>query len=169
MLRAEVGLADHPAALIVGPRASGKTTTARRRARTVIRLDRPAEADAVRADPDAVLAAVGTDPVVIDEWQVVPEILGAIKRAVDDDPRPGRFVITGSPQADLTASGWPAIGIEITADAAPGRDAARHLAWLEEALRSRFAAGVMFHTGPRPVPYSASIVGLPISVLWSVG
>ena len=61
------------------------------------------------------------------------------------------------------------IGIEIKADAAPGRDAARHLAWLEEALGSRFAAGVVFHTGPRPIAYSTSIVGLPISVLWSVG
>jgi hypothetical protein len=45
---------------------------------------------------------------------------------------------------------------------------ARHLAWLEEALGRRFAAGVVFHTGPRPVPYSAGIVGLPISALWSV-
>ncbi len=61
------------------------------------------------------------------------------------------------------------IGIEIKADAAPGLDAARHLAWLEQSLGSRFAAGVVFHTGPRPIPYSTSIVGLPISVLWSVG
>lgn len=91
-------------------RAHASAPTARRRARAVIRLDRPAEAAAVRADSDAVLAAVGTDPVIIDEWQVVPEILGAIKRALDDDPRPGRFVITGSSQADLTASGWPATG-----------------------------------------------------------
>lgn len=397
-------LADHPAVLIVGPRASGKTTTARRHAQTVIRLDRPAEAAAVRADPDAVLKSLGTDAVLIDEWQVVPEILGAVKRAVDDDPRPGRFVITGSSQADLTASGWPAtgrvirlplvglverelagdvesgsiidrlaagqgaemplptaaldlrgyvaaalrggfpevarsasasarsrwlrsyvdqivmrdavqlgqvrdparlrrylqavaantagvvvhktlfdaagidrqtgvrfdslleqvfvldqipayssnrlnrlmrlpkrylidpalmrpllgideravlrdgdllgrvidtfvvsqlraelavsdldprlhhlrdtngrrevdlvieladgrvIGIEIKAEAAPGRDAARHLVWLQEALGNRFAAGVVFHTGPRPIPYSARIIGLPISALWS--
>lgn len=40
----------------------------------------------------------------------MPEVLGAVKRAVDDDPRPGRFVLTGSSQADLTTSGWPATG-----------------------------------------------------------
>jgi len=50
------------------------------------------------------------EPILIDEWQVVPEILGAVKRAVDEDPHPGRFVLTGSSQADLTASGWPATG-----------------------------------------------------------
>jgi predicted AAA+ superfamily ATPase len=40
----------------------------------------------------------------------VPEVLGAIKRAVDDESGPRRFVITGSSQADLTAAGWPATG-----------------------------------------------------------
>ena len=107
-LVAEV-MADHPAVLVVGPRASGKTTTARRHARSVIRLDRPAEASAVRADPDVALAE-GPFPLLLDEWQVVPEVLGAVKRAVDDDPRPGRFIITGSSQADLTAPGWPGTG-----------------------------------------------------------
>ena len=59
------------------------------------------------------------------------------------------------------------IGIEIKADAAPSRDAARHLVWLQESLGDRFAAGVVFHTGPRPIHYSTDIVGLPISALWS--
>jgi predicted AAA+ superfamily ATPase len=75
----------------------------------VLRLDRPAEAAVVAADPDAAL--IGLDePVLIDEWQVVPEVLGAVKRAVDDDPRHGRFVLTGSVRAELSASGWPATG-----------------------------------------------------------
>lgn len=98
-----------PAVLLVGPRASGKTTTARRHARSVIRLDRPAEAAVVAADPDAALSGL-EEPVLIDEWQVVPEVLGAVKRAVDDDPRPGRFLLTGSVRADLAAAGWPATG-----------------------------------------------------------
>lgn len=59
------------------------------------------------------------------------------------------------------------IGIEIKAEAAPGRDAARHLVWLQEVLGNRFAAGVVFHTGPSPIPDSAGIIGLPISALWS--
>lgn len=102
-------LAAHPAVLVVGPRACGKTTTTRRLCRSVLRLDVPAQAAVVRADPDAALRGL-QEPVLIDEWQLVPEILGAVKRAVDDDPRPGRFVLTGSSQADLTASGWPATG-----------------------------------------------------------
>ncbi len=102
-------LAAHPAVLVVGPRACGKTTTTRRLCRSALRLDIPAQATVVRADPDAALRGLD-EPVLIDEWQLVPEILGAVKRAVDDDPRPGRFVLTGSSQADLTASGWPATG-----------------------------------------------------------
>jgi len=99
----------HPATLIVGPRASGKTTTARQYAATVIRLDRPAEAAAFRADADAALAAMA-EPVLLDEWQEVPEVLAAVKRAVDDDSRPGRFLLTGSVRADLETEMWPGTG-----------------------------------------------------------
>jgi predicted AAA+ superfamily ATPase len=98
-----------PAVMLVGPRAAGKTTTARRLGAAMLRLDRPADADAVRVDPDAALVTLD-EPIVIDEWQLVPEVLGAVKRSVDDDPRPGRFVLTGSTGADLTAAGWPATG-----------------------------------------------------------
>jgi predicted AAA+ superfamily ATPase len=102
-------LAAHPAVLIVGPRACGKTTTTRRHSGSILRLDVPAQAAVVRADPDAALRGLH-EPVLIDEWQLVPEILGAVKRAVDDDPRPGRFMLTGSSQSDLTTSGWAATG-----------------------------------------------------------
>ena len=99
----------HPAVLIVGPRAAGKTTTAERLTRTTLRLDRPAEAAAARADPDAALQGL-EEPVLIDEWQVVPEILGAVKRAVDDDPRPGRFLLTGSVRGEVDEPTWPGTG-----------------------------------------------------------
>lgn len=102
-------LAAHPAVLLVGPRAAGKTTTARRYAASVVRLDRPAEAAAFAADPDAALARL-SEPVLLDEWQAVPEVLGAVKRAVDDDSRPGRFLLTGSVRADLDAQTWPGTG-----------------------------------------------------------
>lgn len=102
-------VAAHPAALVVGPRACGKTTTTRRHAGSVLRLDVPAQAAVVTADPDAALRGL-EEPILIDEWQLVPQVLGAVKRAVDDDPRPGRFVLTGSSQADLTTSGRPATG-----------------------------------------------------------
>lgn len=102
-------LRAHPAALIVGPRASGKTTTARQHVASVVRLDRPAEAVAFRADADAALAAT-EEPVLLDEWQEVPEVLAAVKRSVDDDSRPGRFLLTGSVRADLDTETWPGTG-----------------------------------------------------------
>ena len=102
-------LGELPALLLTGPRATGKTTTATRYAQTVVRLDRPAEAEAVRADPDAFLRGL-PEPVLLDEWQAVPAVLGAVKRAVDADPRPGRFLVTGSVRADLDAEVWPGTG-----------------------------------------------------------
>lgn len=103
------GLHEHPAILLVGPRAAGKTTTARRHVASVVRLDRPAEAAAFEADPDAALTRFD-EPILLDEWQAVPGVLAAVKRAVDDDRRPGRFLLTGSVRADLEAETWPGTG-----------------------------------------------------------
>ena len=102
-------LAELPAIFLTGPRATGKTTTAARRAATIIRLDREAEAVAVRADPDAALRGL-REPILIDEWQVAPGVLGAVKRAVDAGPSPGRFLITGSVRGDLDGELWPGTG-----------------------------------------------------------
>lgn len=102
-------LADFSAVLVVGPRATGKTTTAARHARTMIHLDQPGRAESVRADPDAALRGLD-EPILIDEWQLAPEVLGAVKRAVDRDSRPGRFLITGSVRAILTSESWPLTG-----------------------------------------------------------
>jgi predicted AAA+ superfamily ATPase len=67
--------AELPALLVVGPRAAGKTTSAQRLARTVVKLDVPAQAAAFRFDADAALAAM-PEPVLLDEWQEVPELMG---------------------------------------------------------------------------------------------
>ena len=95
--------------LLVGPRAAGKTTTATRRSASIVRLDQPAEAAAFAADPDAAMRGL-KEPVLLDEWQVVPEVLGAIKRSVDANPSPGRFLVTGSVRAALASQTWPGTG-----------------------------------------------------------
>lgn len=97
------------ALIVVGPRAVGKTTTATRRSATVVRLDVPAEAAAFEADPDAALRGLA-EPVLLDEWQMVPGVLGAVARSVNEDPRPGRFLLTGSVRAEIENTPWPATG-----------------------------------------------------------
>lgn len=102
-------VADFPAVLVTGPRAAGKTTTANVLAARVVRLDSPAEAAAFRADPDAALRTL-TPPVLLDEWQEVPGVLGAVKRAVDADSTPGRYILTGSVNAELEQAMWSGTG-----------------------------------------------------------
>lgn len=110
---------DVPGVLIVGARATGKTTTAVRHAASVVRLDHPGEAEAFRADPDAALARLA-EPVLLDEWQVVPGVLGAVKRAVDRlDSGPGRFLVSGSVRDDLLAESWPVTGRLIRVEMGP--------------------------------------------------
>lgn len=102
-------LRELPAIMIVGPRAAGKTTTAARYAQSIVRLDRAAEAAAFHADPDAALRGMD-EPVLLDEWQAVPTVLGAVKRTVDAQPRPGRFILTGSVRADIDSETWAGTG-----------------------------------------------------------
>ncbi len=102
-------LAGLPALMILGPRAVGKTTTAVRHASHVMYLNRPRLADAVRADVDTALEGL-PEPVLLDEWQEVPDLLGAVKRSVDADLRPGRYLLTGSVHAHLKTKVWPGTG-----------------------------------------------------------
>lgn len=103
-------MAGLPAVMLMGPRACGKTTTALRHARTAVRMDRAGEAAVFKADPDAALRGLA-EPVLLDEWQMAPETLGAVKRAVDEDSRPGRFILAGSLHAMLALpGGWPGVG-----------------------------------------------------------
>lgn len=102
-------LGELPAVQLVGPRATGKTTTALQHAESVVRLDQAGEAAVFAADPDAALRA-RKEPVLLDEWQALPSVMGAVKRAVDDDFRPGRFLLTGSADANFAADAWPGTG-----------------------------------------------------------
>jgi hypothetical protein len=83
-----------PAVALEGPKGVGKTATATRRAATVHQLDDPAQEAIARADPGRLLR--GTPPVLLDEWQRVPALWDAVRRAVDADPAPGRYLLAGS-------------------------------------------------------------------------
>jgi uncharacterized protein len=102
-------LAAHPAALIVGPRATGKTTTGLRLAQESVRLGNAAEAGAVAADPFVALSR-RRSPFLIDEWQIVPQCLAAVKQFVDEQQQPGQFILTGSVRGDLDSPVWPGTG-----------------------------------------------------------
>jgi uncharacterized protein len=98
-----------PGLQVVGPRAAGKTRTFARRAETVVRLNAAAEAAAFEADPDSALAGLA-EPVLLDEWQEVPGVLGAARRAIDADPRPNRMYLTGSVSAELESEVYEGTG-----------------------------------------------------------
>lgn len=88
-------LADSlPALAIIGPKGVGKTATASRRAATIHALDDPAQRSVAHADPPRLLDAA--PPILIDEWQHVPECWDLVRRAVDAGADPGRFLLTGS-------------------------------------------------------------------------
>ena len=93
----EAALADTPVVCLVGPRQCGKTTLARQLApqRAFFSLDAPGYHQTAAADPSGFVASL-PDECILDEVQRVPGLLPAIKLAVDEDRRPGRFLLTGS-------------------------------------------------------------------------
>ena len=90
-------LADTPVVLVAGPRQAGKTTLVRQMAEQGMRyltLDDELTLLSAREDPVGMIRSL--DCAVIDEIQRAPQLLLAIKKSVDEDRRPGRFLLTGS-------------------------------------------------------------------------
>lgn len=87
-------MAGLPAIVFEGAKAVGKTATAKRRARTVWELDDPAQRSIGVADPARLLQ--GEQPVLIDEWQHVPETWDLVRRSVDAGAPVGAYLLTGS-------------------------------------------------------------------------
>ena len=124
-LELQSALATVGAVLIEGPRAAGKTATARRAAASEVLLDvDPGARRALQIDPALVLD--GATPRLIDEWQLEPEIWNHVRRAVDDRGRPGQFILTGS--------------------AVPPDDATRHVGAMRF-LRLRMRPMTLFESG----------------------
>lgn len=92
-----------PAVLLDGPKAVGKTTTATQRAKTIRNLQDQGEQALAESDPNWLLA--GHRPLLIDEWQMVPQSWSQVKQAVDKDFSGGQFLLTGSLPNFSTHSG----------------------------------------------------------------
>ena len=94
--RLQVALQDTPAVLVNGPRQCGKTTLVQQFAQgmSYITLDDPGMLSAAQQDPVGLLRQM--DRAVIDEVQRAPQLLLALKMSIDQDRRPGRFLLTGS-------------------------------------------------------------------------
>lgn len=86
------------AVLVEGPKWCGKTTTSEQFAASSLKLSKVSTRQQVRnlleIDTDAVLQKPA--PLLIDEWQTVPELWDAVRSAVDERHKPGQFILTGS-------------------------------------------------------------------------
>lgn len=100
----EAHLQVMPVVVVTGARQTGKSTLVQRAApgpRRFTSLDDLDAFDAAERDPDSLLG--GPDAVTLDEIQRAPDLLRAIKRHVDNDRTPGRFLLTGSANLALMA------------------------------------------------------------------
>lgn len=137
-------LEDTRVVLVNGPRQCGKSTLVAQVGRETgaewTSLDRTETRQAAEADPTEFVAS--SDRMIIDEVQRVPELFLSIKESVDADPRPGRFLLTGSSRV-LAMRGLP--------DALPGRMETIDLWPLSQGeidgTRNRFVDAI-FSTGP---------------------
>jgi len=86
-----------PAVVVTGARQTGKSTLAGQLVpgeRRYVSLDDLDMLDAARREPEVLLGGPGA--VTLDEVQRAPSLLPAVKRAIDRDRKPGRFLLTGS-------------------------------------------------------------------------
>ena len=88
---------------ILGPKFCGKTTTAERFAKTVIKMKDPdlrrGYVATARTKPSNLLK--GEIPVLIDEWQIVPEIYDAVRTSCDTRSENGLYILTGSNSVEM--------------------------------------------------------------------
>lgn len=83
-----------PALALEGPKGVGKTVSLRRKSSTVFSVDDPRQRALLEADPGRVERAA--PPVLIDEWQRLPQLWDLVRRLVDERRVPGRFLLAGS-------------------------------------------------------------------------
>ena len=95
----------YPVLTLTGPRQSGKTTLSRMAFPHLpyASLETPSQRELAQNDPIAFLGRLGNGA-IIDEVQRVPQIFSYLQGLVDEDPRPGRFLLTGSQNLALVGA-----------------------------------------------------------------
>lgn len=96
-------LSSGPVVAVTGPRTSGKSTLVRdvvASGGTYVDLDDPAVRHLATEDPRAFVRGLA-EPVALDEFQRVPELLAAIKAELNRDRRAGRYLLAGSARPDV--------------------------------------------------------------------
>ena len=94
----EEALESMGAVLLIGPKWCGKTTTAMQQAKDVIKLQDPRYADSYMevASIDILALLDGENPLLIDEWQMIPQLWDAVRFEVDERDDVGLYILTGS-------------------------------------------------------------------------
>ncbi len=83
------------AVLIRGPKACGKTESARQKANSILKVDQDEQVELLMgSDPKRLL--IGESPRLIDEWQEQPKLWNYIRHEIDDRNQVGQFILTGS-------------------------------------------------------------------------
>ncbi len=92
----------YPVVTVSGPRQSGKTTLCRKvfPDKAYVNLEAPDERQFALDDPRGFLNTY-QEGVILDEIQRTPDLLSYLQPMVDEDPTPGRFVLTGSQQFNV--------------------------------------------------------------------
>ncbi len=92
----------YPVVTVTGPRQSGKTTLCRKvfPHMAYVNLESPDDRQFAADDPRGFLNAL-PDGAILDEIQRTPDLLSYLQPMVDDDPTPGRFILTGSRQFNV--------------------------------------------------------------------
>jgi len=91
------------AALIVGPKGCGKTTTAKQKAKSIIEFQDEEKRDNYLMIADTMPSKLleGKTPILFDEWQDAPKLWGKIRKSIDDLQKTGLYILTGSSSSKI--------------------------------------------------------------------
>lgn len=147
-----------PAIALEGPKGVGKTATSARRARTTYAVDDPRQRVLLEADPDRLDR--DPPPILLDEWQRLPPVWDMVRRRVDRDSAPGRFLLAGSavpPEAPVHSGAGRIVNVRMRPLSLAERGLGPPVVSLAELLSGR-GSGLDATTGVDMPAYAEEIV-----------